>query len=71
MSYEPDLRIRRRRPHLLGNLMAILICMIWAFSFLAWGLTPGPSPDPRPSVTTPPPLVLCPDPTVLSDPDCH
>lgn len=69
MDYEPTLRLRRRRPRILANLTAIMICLIWVFSFLAWGLTPGPS-EPEPTVTVPPRTVRCPDPTVLSDPDC-
>jgi hypothetical protein len=69
MSYEPTLRLRRRQPHLLGNLMAIAICLIWVFSICAWGLMPGPT-KPQPTVTVPPRTALCPDPTVLSDPNC-
>jgi hypothetical protein len=71
MQHEPTLRLRRRRrSHLLGNLMAMAICLIWVFSFVVWGLTPGSSREPRPSVTVPQQSVLCPAPRVLSDPNC-
>lgn len=71
MHYEPTLRLRKgRRPRILGNVLTMAICLIWVFTFVAWGVTPGPSKDPRPSVTVPPHTPLCPDPTVLSDPNC-
>jgi len=70
MHHEPTLRLRRRQPRIIANLVAIAICLIWTITFLAWGLMPGPT-EPRPSVTVPPQTSACPDPTVLSDTDCY
>lgn len=68
MDYEPTLRLRRRQPRILGNVLATMLCMVWVFAFLAWGFMPGPT-EARPTVTVPQ-TVMCPDPTVLSDPNC-
>lgn len=69
MTYEPALRLRKGQPRIIGNLMAIAICAIWVVTFLAWGFMPGPT-EPRIGVDVPRPVHLCPDPTVLSDPNC-
>lgn len=65
MSYEPTLRLRRRQPRFLGNMLAIAICVIWAAVFVAWGVMPGPS-EPDVGVTIPPSAPPC-DRTVLPD----
>ncbi len=47
MTYEPHLRLRRRQPRILGNVLAICVCLIWTVTCLAWGLMPGPAPEPE------------------------
>ncbi len=68
MEYEPTLRLRRRQPRLLGNVLAIAIIAVWAFTFVAWGVMPGPT-EPDVGVTIPPHVRPC-DATVPPDPNC-
>ncbi len=70
MTYEPALRIRRRQPRFLGSVLAIAICGVWAFTFVAWGLMPGPAPTTDAPGVQVPRSVPC-DPTIIPpDPDC-
>lgn len=70
MSYEPNLRIRRKQPRLLGNILAMAICVIWAGTFVAWGLMPGPGHQPEaPGVDVVNTLPPC-DPTVIPPDNC-
>lgn len=69
MNHPPNLRLRRRQPRLLGNLLASAACAVWVGAFVAWGLMPGPT-EPDTSVDVPSEIVLCPNPPILSDPDC-
>lgn len=64
MTHEPALRLRRGQPRILGNLMAIAICVIWAITFVAWGLMPGPV---KPDVGVNIPPETCTTTTALSD----
>lgn len=68
MTYEPTLRLRRRQPRILGNVLAITICLVWTATILAWGLMPGPAPQPEaPGVDIVKTLPPCDPTTVLPD----
>ncbi len=69
MTYEPTLRLRRGQSHLVANLLAIAIIVVWAAAFMAWDLMPGPTEN-RPDVVVPPRTRICKDPTEVSDPNC-
>lgn len=66
MSYTPSLRVRREKPHLVANLLAIAIIATWALVFVLW----EPMTTERPSVVVPSRVRLCEDPTQVSDPNC-
>jgi hypothetical protein len=68
-SYEPALRLRKGRSHLIANLLAAVIITVWALVFVLWDELPGPS-ESHPSVVVPPRTRVCQDPTEVSDPTC-
>jgi hypothetical protein len=68
-SYEPALRLRKGRSHLIANLLAAVIITVWALVFVLWDELPGPVEN-HPSVMVPPRTDVCPDPTEVSDPTC-
>jgi hypothetical protein len=47
VSFEPNLRIRREQPRLIGNILAMIACVIYAGIFIAWGFMQGPAPQPE------------------------